>query len=601
MLLGEGSFGSVRKTGSDVASKFATEKDAAAVLMEEYDVLKSLHVHPSVVNVHSLSEWDGKSCVMNMELLHWTLRDRVIATPTTPETAVRIATSLLEALRYIHSKGYVHCDVKPANMGFRSAASTRVVLFDFGNAYPTGSNASSGTYEYMPPEVLEAAMTSAEIIARPETDIWSAGCVIAEVLGRRSLWEFVPGADGERLRRMARRKHPDLSRFGPEWAEVLEKMLERDPTRRASADELLRHPLFDECSEECRLFDACWCGNAEIAIPLVNARNINSRDSDGFTPLHIACKRSHAPLALALIACGADPASSSNFGCSVIDAACASGSRPLVSALSALLRDHRSLISACKYGDLDLVADLVLSGADVNATDASGFSPLHAACASGRADIVSALVKSHHANIDVVDRDGSSPLHIACYHGHFDAASSLVNLGARSSADHSGNTPLHNASLHGHIMIVMLMATRFPLSINAVNSSKQTPLHLACFGGHVTITMVLCDFGSDIDVSDLRGDTPLHVAVRRGMDDTAYFLVSRGANIDILNASGIPAWRASSSNDMPPIILQRKHHQADITTSNQRRLIARTRARRIDAFSKLRAASSDPSKPKSSQ
>lgn len=113
------------------------------------------------------------------------------------------------------------------------------------------------------------------------------------------------------------------------------------------------------------------------------------------------------------------------------------------------------------------VSLLLGSGANVNATDSRGRTPLHAACenlgslfsneVTGRTDECVELLLSSGAREDARDTVGQTPLHLACCTGMLGAAEALVMAGATGVADNAGNTPLHLAARQGHVEIMQLL------------------------------------------------------------------------------------------------------------------------------------------------
>ncbi len=75
------------------------------------------------------------------------------------------------------------------------------------------------------------------------------------------------------------------------------------------------------------------------------------------------------------------------------------------------------LINAASLGDIDEISRLIAHGADINAADYDGRSPLHLAAAEGRKDAVAFLV-SKHADCTAKDRWGATPLDDAKRHNH---------------------------------------------------------------------------------------------------------------------------------------------------------------------------------------
>eukprot|EP01136_Pigoraptor_vietnamica_P026988 Opistho-1_new@82704 len=88
-----------------------------------------------------------------------------------------IAQQLLRALAHVHRCGIVHADVKPENVVFKSRSECSVKLIDFGSGFFAGD--SHHTYvqsrPYRAPEVVLGCPLT------PKIDVWSVGCVLAEL------------------------------------------------------------------------------------------------------------------------------------------------------------------------------------------------------------------------------------------------------------------------------------------------------------------------------------------------------------------------------------------------------------------------------------
>jgi truncated hemoglobin YjbI len=114
------------------------------------------------------------------------------------------------------------------------------------------------------------------------------------------------------------------------------------------------------------------------------------------------------------------------------------------------IRFGRSLLQeSAAAGNLSVTELLLSLGADPNARDNSGHTPLYSAgneCTAGGGDVVRALVR---AGADVNASDGAkrcTPLHMAARRGNVEIAGALLDCGANIEArDKSGDTPLQRA------------------------------------------------------------------------------------------------------------------------------------------------------------
>jgi ankyrin repeat protein len=114
----------------------------------------------------------------------------------------------------------------------------------------------------------------------------------------------------------------------------------------------------------------------------------------------------------------------------------------------------QELREAIRENNLPEVSRLLSVGADVNATNTIGWTPLGWACHCGYAQVVKELL-DHGADIDAKDDVGDAPLHDAALSGHVTIVNELRSRGANIEVKNSaGNTPLHIAATVDHLPIV---------------------------------------------------------------------------------------------------------------------------------------------------
>ncbi|KAL0905629.1 hypothetical protein M5K25_024064 [Dendrobium thyrsiflorum] len=163
---------------------------------------------------------------------------------------------ILLALRYLHSNGIVHCDVKGRNVLVGSDG--KIKLGDFGCARRIGEGLAMGTPAFMAPEVVRGEEQG---IA---SDVWSLGCTVVEMATGKSPW---PDAD-DPVAAIHRIGFTSDVPVMPEWAseeakDFVWKCFRRDPKERWTAEQLLSHPFVAEAenADECSVLP---CFNSKL-------------------------------------------------------------------------------------------------------------------------------------------------------------------------------------------------------------------------------------------------------------------------------------------------------------------------------------------------
>lgn len=191
-VIGEGAFGTVYliyslETGERIALKKVCED--TRYKSRELEILQIIN-HPNCLSLlhHFLSESQStKMLYLNIvteyvpETLSNVERQYLSIGQTIPTLLVKlISYQLLRSLAYLHSKRICHRDIKPANILLHSS-NCHMKLCDFGSAKFIRANEPSISYitsrPYRAPELILGATKYDGMI-----DMWSAGCVIAEML-----------------------------------------------------------------------------------------------------------------------------------------------------------------------------------------------------------------------------------------------------------------------------------------------------------------------------------------------------------------------------------------------------------------------------------
>jgi ankyrin repeat protein len=155
-------------------------------------------------------------------------------------------------------------------------------------------------------------------------------------------------------------------------------------------------------------------------------------------------------------------------------------------------RLDRELRVAVQENNLPEVSRFLSSGADVNAKDSSGWTPLIWACCQGHVQVAKELL-DHGADIEAKNRYGETPLHWASRNGHVRVFQALLDHGA---------------------------------DIEAKDMYDWTPLHWACsYNDHLPVVKALVSSGANVLAANNFGELPIYFAVSRGKSEVSKYLL----------------------------------------------------------------------------
>ena len=227
-----------------IVPDMATDAGQRKLLEHELKVAKSLD-HPTVIKIDRLSEEGGLPHLVMEYFPAANLKKQIAAgvEPLVPKLQ-RIVTETALALDHMHSRGWVHRDVKPDNV--LAAADGQVKLIDLAIAAKAsgflgkllGSKTlAQGSPSYMSPEQIRGEALDAR------SDIYSFGCVIFELISGRPPYT---GADtNDLLNKHVSATVPAVDAFNKNattaCAKFLRQMLAKKPAERpASMKEVLQ-------------------------------------------------------------------------------------------------------------------------------------------------------------------------------------------------------------------------------------------------------------------------------------------------------------------------------------------------------------------------
>ncbi|KAM9336972.1 poly [ADP-ribose] polymerase tankyrase-2 [Symphorus nematophorus] len=363
-----------------------------------------------------------------------------------------------------------------------------------------------------------------------------------------------------------------------------------------------KHPHTQETALHCASASPYLKRKQVCELLLRKGANVNDKNKDLLTPLHLAAEKAHNDVIEVLVKHEAKVNAVDHLGQTALHRAAhcghlqtcrlllSAGCDPLLTSLQGfspsqlgnesvqeILQEgvlignsevDRQLLEASKTGDLETVKKLCTLQ-NVNCRDVEGrqSTPLHFAAGYNRLAVVQFLLQ-HGADVHAKDKGGLVPLHNACSYGHYEVAELLVLHGAVVNvADLWKFTPLHEAAAKGKYDICKLLL-QHGADPTRKNRDGNTPLDLvkdadmdiqdllrgdaalldAAKKGCLARVKKLCT-RDNVNCRDTQGrhSTPLHLAAGYNNLEVAEYLLQHGAEVNSQDKGGlIPLHNAAS-------------------------------------------------------
>lgn len=260
--------------------RMAEESEFCERFLKEGKIVAQLGDHPNIVPIFDIGKHQG-IYYMAMEYVGaGTLRDRII-NHSDPIDIKTVIEQVAGALSHAHKRGFIHRDVKPANILFSEEG--MAMLTDFGIAKSLSSAATRltevgftvGTPEYMSPEQILAK----EMDGR--TDLYSFGVIIYEMLTGEKPFKG-DDAFATALKHI-NEPPPDLPDGLAEYQRLIDRLLAKEPEERfADADELVRFLKGEDSQEHAPTLVTDASENPTI---IVAEKDSKSRSRPWLSPL----------------------------------------------------------------------------------------------------------------------------------------------------------------------------------------------------------------------------------------------------------------------------------------------------------------------------
>ncbi|RXG60505.1 Death-associated protein kinase 2 [Armadillidium vulgare] len=248
-----------KSTRTEYAAKFIKKRRTTSsrrglpvpVILREVEVLQNLGSHSNIISLHQVFD-NGQNFILVLELVrggelfeHISHKERL-----SEEEASLFVKQILEGIKHMHSLSVVHLDLKPENVLLLSRNHHHIKLIDFGLSRKVKLEEDIremlGTAEFVAPEIVSYEPLS---IA---TDMWAVGVITYILLSGTS--PFMGETKQDIFCNISGVSYSFSEDLFPETSELakdfISNLLLKDPRKRMTAEESLRHPWISPQSLE---------------------------------------------------------------------------------------------------------------------------------------------------------------------------------------------------------------------------------------------------------------------------------------------------------------------------------------------------------------
>ncbi len=298
-IIGEGSYGIVisatnKVTGQKVAIKKISPFDRTLTTirtLREIKLLKHFNNHENIINILDIQKPKNyenfKDVYIIQELMMTDLNKLIQYRKLTEEHLEYFTYQILKGLKALHSVNVIHRDLKPSNILINENCDLKICDFGLareGNNDDNNSDESTSNIGFLTEYVATRWYRAPEIMLNVSQytcaiDIWSVGCILAEMLTGEALFPGTDyqdqlirimdilgtptGHDFESIKNGRAKAFINSLPFcskkplgmifrggNPKAIDLVGRMLAFDPAKRIAVDEALQHPYLEQYYEE---------------------------------------------------------------------------------------------------------------------------------------------------------------------------------------------------------------------------------------------------------------------------------------------------------------------------------------------------------------
>ncbi len=200
------------------------------------------------------------------------------------------------------------------------------------------------------------------------------------------------------------------------------------------------------------------------------------------------------------------------------------------------------LVKAIMVGDDEFARFLIEKNADIEAFDEKRKMTALSAAVNLKNSVLAQQLIQMGANVNAQDIDGTTPLMFAAYNGDMEMVKLLIQNGANIFDTDSDNGSLMLYAAGGGNLEIVQFLEEQGISLHNSDSRGTTPFIAAAHDNRKDVMVYLSGKGVDIDAQDEKGNTAFITAAQNNNPSALEFLAELGVDVTIKNKKGLSAF-----------------------------------------------------------